>query len=101
MPRAGVPLKASKTRDGNFVEDRIYNGKDFDKNIIVEERRKLVAEKITEFLKGSDRYAKTIVFCVDIEHAEGMRRELVNANADLVLYFINSVTYSMRLVGIR
>ena len=90
------PPKGFKDKDGNFVEDRIYNGKDFDKNIIVEDRRKLVAEKITEFLKGSDRYAKTIVFCVDIEHAEGMRRELVNANADLVA---SNSRYIMQITG--
>ena len=90
------PPKGFKDKDGNFVEDRIYNVKDFDKNIIVEDRRKLVAEKITEFLKGSDRYAKTIVFCVDIEHAEGMRRELVNANADLVA---SNSRYIMQITG--
>lgn len=90
------PPEGFKDKDGNFVEDRIYNVKDFDKNIIVEERRKLVAEKITEFLKGSDRYAKTIVFCVDIEHASGMRRELVNANADLVA---SNSRYIMQITG--
>ena len=90
------PPQGFKDKEGNFVEDRIYNVKDFDKNIIVEERRKLVAEKITEFLKGSDRYAKTIVFCVDIEHAGGMRRELVNANADLVA---SNSRYIMQITG--
>lgn len=90
------PPKGFKDKDGNIVEDRIYNVKDFDKNIIVEGRRELVAEKITEFLKGSDRYAKTIVFCVDIEHAEGMRRELVNANADLVA---SNSRYIMQITG--
>ena len=90
------PPKGFKDKDENIVEDRIYNTKDFDKNIIVEERRKLVAEKITEFLKGSDRYAKTIVFCVDIEHAGGMRRELVNANADLVA---SNSRYIMQITG--
>jgi type I restriction enzyme R subunit len=78
------PPKGFKDKDGKLVEDRIYNRTDFDKHIIVEERRKLVAKKITEFLKGSDRFSKTIVFCVDIEHAEGMRKALANANADLV-----------------
>jgi type I restriction enzyme R subunit len=78
------PPKGFKDKEGNLVEDRIYNRTDFDRNIIVEERRKLVAQKITEFLKGSGRFSKTIVFCVDIEHAEGMRAELANANADLV-----------------
>lgn len=90
------PPKGFKDKNGELVEDRIYNIKDFDKNIIVEERRKRVAEKITEFLKGSDRYSKTIVFCVDIEHAEGMRRELANCNADLVA--ANS-KYIMQITG--
>lgn len=90
------PPQGFKDKDGNFVEDRIYNTKDFDRNIIVEERRRLVAKKITEFLKGSDRYAKTIVFCVDIEHAEGMRRELVNANAYLMS---KNSKYIMQITG--
>ena len=90
------PPKGFKDKEGNLVEDRIYNRTDFDKHIIVEERRKLVAKKITEFLKGSDRFSKTIVFCVDIEHAEGMRKELANANADLVS--ANS-KYVMQITG--
>jgi len=56
----------------------------FDKHLVVEERRQRAAQKITEFLKGSGRFSKTIVFCVDIELAEGMRTELANASADLV-----------------
>ena len=83
------PPKGFKDKMGNPVEDRIYNTKDFDSNIIVDERRKLVAKKITEFLKDFDRYAKSIVFCIDIEHAEGMRSALVNANSDLFLKTIN------------
>lgn len=83
-------------KDGNPVEDRIYNRTDFDKNIVVEERRKLVAAKITEFLKGYDRFAKTIVFCIDIEHAEGMRTALANANADL---FGQNNKYVMQITG--
>ena len=78
------PPRGFRDKAGNSVEDRIYNRTDFDKHLVIEERRRLVARKITEFLKGSDRFSKTIVFCVDIEHAEGMRKELVNANADLV-----------------
>lgn len=85
-----------KDKDGKPVEDRIYNRTDFDKNLIVEERRQLVARKITEFLKGSDRFAKTIVFCVDIEHAEAMRRELANANADLIA---QNSKYVMQITG--
>ncbi|OSZ82915.1 restriction endonuclease [Chitinophagaceae bacterium IBVUCB1] len=83
-------------KEGNPVEDRIYNRTDFDKNIVVEERRELVANKITEFLKGNDRFAKTIVFCIDIEHAEGMRSALANANADLVA---QNNKYVMQITG--
>ena len=90
------PPAGFKDKDGELVEDRIYNRTDFDKLIIVEERRQTVARKITEFLKGSDRFSKTIVFCVDIEHAEAMRRELANANADLVS--VNS-KYVMQITG--
>ena len=64
------PPKGFTDKEGNEVEDRIYNRRDFDKNIVVDERREMVAAKITEFLKGLDRFAKTIVFCIDIEHAK-------------------------------
>jgi type I restriction enzyme R subunit len=90
------PPAGFKDKDGKPVEDRIYNRSDFDRNLIVEERRQLVAKKITEFLKGSDRFSKTIVFCVDIEHAEGMRNELANANADLVA---DNSKYVMQITG--
>lgn len=83
-------------KSGETVEDRIYNRTDFDRTIVVEERRKIVASKITEFLKGYDRFAKSIVFCIDIEHAEGMRTALANANADLVS--VNS-KYIMQITG--
>src|SRR5690554_1073385 len=90
------PTQGFVDKSGNPVEDRIYNRTDFDKNIVVEERRKLVAKKITEFLKGYDRFAKTIVFCIDIEHAEGMRTALANANADL---FAQNNKYVMQITG--
>ena len=90
------PPRGFKDKDGHIVEDRIYNRTDFDKQLVIEERRRLVARKITEFLTGSDRFSKTIVFCVDIEHAEGMRKELVNANADLVS---GNSTYITRITG--
>ncbi len=90
------PPKGFLDKDGNPVEDRIYNRTDFDRNIVVEERRKLVAKKITEFLKGYDRFAKTIVFCVDIEHAEGMRMALANENADLMK---KNSKYIMQITG--
>jgi type I restriction enzyme R subunit len=90
------PPKGFKDKDGKPVEDRIYNRTDFDKTLVVEERRQLVAQKITEFLKGSGRFSKTIVFCVDIEHAEGMRKELANANADEVA---RNSKYVMQITG--
>jgi type I restriction enzyme R subunit len=90
------PTKGFLDKNENPVEDRIYNRTDFDKNIVVDERRTLVAKKITEFLKGNDRFAKTIVFCIDIEHAEGMRTALANANTDL---FAQNNKYVMQITG--
>lgn len=90
------PTKGFLDKSGVPVEDRIYNRTDFDKTLVVEERRRAVANTISEFLKGSDRFSKTIVFCVDIEHAEGMRRELANANADLVS---QNPKYIMQITG--
>lgn len=90
------PPKGFLDKDGNPVEDRIYNRTDFDKNIVIDERRKLVAQKITDFLKANDRFSKTIVFCIDIEHAEGMRSALANANSDLVR---ENAKYVMQITG--
>jgi type I restriction enzyme R subunit len=90
------PPKGFKDKDGNLVEDRIYNRSDFDKKLVVEERRKVVAEKITEFLKGTNRFDKSIAFCCDIEHAEGMREAIVNENTDLVAA---NHKYVMRITG--
>jgi type I restriction enzyme R subunit len=77
------PTRARPTSTANLIEDRIYNQKDFDRSLVLEKRTELVAGKITEFLKATDRFAKTIVFCEDIDHAERMRQALVNANPDL------------------
>lgn len=90
------PPNGFRDKEGNIVEDRIYNIQDFDRKLVVEERRKLVAEKITEFLKGSNRYDKTIVFCCDTEHAGGMRKELSNANADIAS---QNYKYVLRMTG--
>jgi type I restriction enzyme R subunit len=79
------PEKGQLDREGEEVDDRIYNAKDFDRTLGLDERTKLVARKVTEFLKEScDRFQKTIVFCVDQEHSARMRQALINANADLV-----------------
>lgn len=91
------PEKGQLDRDGYEVEDRIYNTRDFDRTLVLDDRTKLVARKVTEFLKESgDRYQKTIVFCVDQEHAARMRQALVNENADLVA---ENSRYVMRITG--
>ncbi|RYG48129.1 MAG: DEAD/DEAH box helicase, partial [Chitinophagaceae bacterium] len=81
---------------GTAIEDRIYNRKDFDKSLVIDERTALVAKKLTEFLKGTDRFSKTIVFCVDIDHAERMRKAIANCNADLVA---QNYKYVMQITG--
>ena len=89
------PTKGLRDKHGNEVEDRIYNLKDYDRKLIIDERTQLIAQKITEYLKSIDRYAKTIVFCVDIDHANRMRQALINENADLVAknqYYVVKIT---------
>ncbi len=79
------PEPGQLDRDGHEVEDRLYNTKDFDRNLVLDDRTRLVARKITQFLKESgNRFQKTMVFCVDREHAARMRQALSNENADLV-----------------
>ncbi|WGQ16723.1 EcoAI/FtnUII family type I restriction enzme subunit R [Sphingobacterium faecium] len=90
------PDQGKTDKDGNEIEDRIYNRKDFDKNLVIEERTDVVAKKLTEFLKGYDRFAKTIVFCVDIDHAERMRTALARHNPDLVA---ENYKYIMQITG--
>lgn len=91
------PEKGQLDRDGEEVEDRIYNTKDFDRTLVIDDRTQLVARKITQFLTESgDRYQKTIVFCVDQEHAGRMRQALINLNADLVA---ENPRYIMRITG--
>jgi type I restriction enzyme R subunit len=90
------PEKGLADRDGEEVPDRIYNLKDFERELVIDERTKLIAGRITDFLKETDRYAKTIVFCEDIDHAERMRQALVNENADLVS---KNHKYVMRITG--
>ena len=91
------PEKGTLDRDGEEVEDRIYNNRDFDRTLVLDDRTKLVARKVTEFLKESgDRFQKTIVFCVDQEHAARMRQALINENADLVA---ENHRYVMRITG--
>lgn len=89
--------EAGKTdKSGQLVYDRIYNRKDYDKNLIIDERTEKVAEKITEFLKKTNRFDKAIVFCVDIDHAQRMRAALANSNSDLMA---KNPKYVMQITG--
>lgn len=82
---------------GVEIEDREYNIKDYDKNLIIDDRTVAVAKRISRLLKESnDRFAKTIVFCENIDHAERMRQALVNENSDLVA---QNPKYIMRITG--
>ena len=90
------PESGKLDKHGIPIEDRIYNQKDFDRTLVLEQRTKLVAQKITQFLKATNRFDKTIVFCDDIDHAERMRSALVNENADLIA---QNHKYVMRITG--
>lgn len=90
------PEEGKTDVNGELIEDREYNIKDYDRTLIIDDRTKKVAQKITEFLKKTDRFSKTIVFCIDIEHAERMRQALVNENSDLVT---ENYKYIMRITG--
>jgi len=81
---------------GQTIEDRVYNQKDINRAIVFGKRDELVAKKITQFLKETNRFDKTIVFCEDIDHAERMRQALVNENADFAR---ENRKYIMRVTG--
>ncbi len=90
------PTKGQTDKHGEVIEDRIYNQKDFDRTMVIDERTELVAQTITNYLKRTDPMAKTIVFCNDIDHAERMRRALVNLNPDQVQ---KNDKYVMKMTG--
>lgn len=90
------PEAGKMDKSGQQVEDRIYNRKDFDKNLVIDERTQTVANKITEYLKKTNRFDKTIVFCVDIDHAQRMRAALAIANSDLMA---QNPKYVMQITG--
>ena len=90
------PTKGQLDQNGQVIKDRIYNQKDFDRVMVIDERTQLVAETITAYLKRTDPMAKTIVFCNDIDHAERMRRALVNLNTDQIA---KNDKYVMKITG--
>ena len=77
------PTAGMRDKHGNLIEDRIYTGADMNRQLVLEKRDEAVAARITQYLKATDRHAKTIVFCEDIDHAARMRQALANANADI------------------
>ena len=81
---------------GNVIEDRIYNNRDYDYNIILQDRIDEVAREITEYLKSTDRMQKTIIFCASEDHAERMRIALINRNSDMVK---ENPDYCVRITG--
>ena len=91
------PERGKTDIDGELIEDRLYNTKDFDRNIVIDERTDLVARKIMEYLTNSDPMAKTIVFCVDIEHAERMRQALLKYAPEEIT--ARSDKYIVRITG--
>ena len=90
------PEKGQLDDNGEEIEDRIYNIKDFDRTIVIKNRTELVAQTITSYLQRTDPMAKTIVFCNDIDHAERMRRALVNLNPEQVA---KNDKYVMKITG--
>lgn len=90
------PYKGQLDKFGNPIEDRIYNNSDYDYNIVIEDRTQQVAKEITDYLKATDRMAKTIVFCPTEDAAERMRIALVNLNSDMVK---ENPDYCVRITG--
>ncbi len=90
------PAIIDRDRHGNEIEDKIYGTKDYDRTIVLTKRTEAVAKEITRFLKKTDRFSKTIVFCVDIEHAERMTKALIDENSDLVS---QNRKYIMQITG--
>ena len=78
------PEKGKLDEDGYEVEDKEYTLHDFDRKIVIDERTRVVAKRITEYLKSTDRMARTIVFCVDTEHALRMRNAIAEENKDMM-----------------
>lgn len=91
-----IPEEGKIDVNGQLIEHRVYTSKDFDRKLIIDKRTETVAKRITEYLKQTDRFSKTIVFCVDEEHALRMREALINENQDLVA---QNDKYIMRITG--
>ena len=91
-----TPPPGMKDDLGNEIERRVYNQADMDRILILNQRTKLVARRVMKLLNATDPYAKTIIFCEDIDHAERMRKAIVNAAGPLAL---ENSKYVMRITG--
>lgn len=92
------PELGTLDEDGNLVPDEIYEQKDFDRKIVLDDRTKLVAKRITDFLHANDPMSKTIVFCIDIEHAERMAQAL-REDPRNKKYIEKNINYIVRVTG--
>jgi type I restriction enzyme R subunit len=81
------PSRNEVDRYGHPIPDEHYETKDFERIIALKARTQAIAKHLTDFMRRTDRWAKTIVFCVDQEHASAMRQALTNLNQDLVAQF--------------
>lgn len=91
------PKHGERDANGELIPDREYNVKDFDRSLIIDDRTKIAAKYISNYLKQENaRYDKTIIFCVNINHAARMRRALINENADLAKI---DTRYVMQITG--
>ena len=90
------PYNGQRDLYGNLITDKIFQQQDFDNTLFIEERTKLVAKRITAWLKENGRFSKTIVFCMNTEHADLMRRALINENSDIVK---DCPKYVMKITG--
>ncbi|MEI0485267.1 EcoAI/FtnUII family type I restriction enzme subunit R [Brachyspira intermedia] len=99
------PYKGQTDIDGNEIEDREYNVKDFDRNIVIEERDIEVSKRIIKYIEENGRFVKTIVFCDNIYHAERMRKALVNEHNEYCKKYnknnlvVEDSRYIMRITG--
>jgi len=91
-----TPPPGMKDDLGNEIEHREYNQQDMDRILVLNQRTKLVVKRVMKLLRATDPYAKTIIFCEDIDHAERMRKAIVNAAGPLAL---ENNKYVMRITG--
>ncbi len=80
-----VPYVGQVDDNGEIIDNRLYDGTDFDRDMVLKQRTKLVAKTVSDYFKKHNcRMDKTIFFCVDQEHADRMRQALSNENTDLI-----------------